>query len=279
MFVIPPHEICFFRVEKCDIAVDEAITDDVAKGIVRIDTNFMREIDVRPGDIVEIEGQRKTVALVDRAFPGDIGVDLIRMDPLSRKNAKSSIGDVVYIRKADVKEAKRVVIAPSREGIVVKATNTAGFKQGLLGRAIVKGDLIGLGGTRRRRMTMTGSPLIDEVFSMGLIDEAGMIGFGFGDLKFVIVETNPKQAVIITSATDLVLNPEAVEVKEDSLLEVAYEDIGGLEDEIKKSTRNDRIAIKTSRNIRTVRHRPAKRPSFARPARNWKDITGKSCSE
>jgi len=216
------------------LRVVEAVTDDVAKGIIRIDSQYMREIDARPGDIIEIEGQRKTVAMVDRAYPSDIGMDFIRMDPLSRKNAKSSIGDLITIRKADVKEAKRIVIAPAREGIVVKTNNINVFKHGLLGRAVVKGDLISIGGTRRRRATLTGSPLLDEVFSMGLLDENGMMGFGFGDLKFVVVETNPKQPVIITDTTEITLNPEAVEVKEDSMLEVAYEDIGGLEDEVKK---------------------------------------------
>ena len=60
------------------------------------------------------------------------------------------------------------------------------------------------------------------------------VGLGFADLKFIVAETNPKQPVIITEATEVVLNPEAVEVKEESFPEVTYEDIGGLEEEIKK---------------------------------------------
>ena len=66
------------------LKVAEAIQDDVNKGIVRIDSGFMRDLGVRPGDIVEIEGTRKTVAIVDRAYPGDIGLNIIRMDGLIR---------------------------------------------------------------------------------------------------------------------------------------------------------------------------------------------------
>jgi transitional endoplasmic reticulum ATPase len=212
------------------LKVAEAIQDDVNKGIVRVDSSFMREIDVRPGDIVEIEGVRKTVAIVDRAYPGDIGLNIIRMDGLARKNARTSIGELIAVRKAKVEAAKKVVIAPAREGIVVRASANI-FKQGLLGRAMTKGDIISLGGTRRRRTAMSQSPFFDEVFNMM---EESMMAYGFGDLKFVVAETNPKQPVIITEQTEVVLNPEAIEVKEEAVPEVAYEDIGGLEEEIKK---------------------------------------------
>jgi transitional endoplasmic reticulum ATPase len=216
------------------LRVVEAIQDDVNKGIVRIDSTFMREADIRPGDIVELEGGRKTVAIVDRALPGDMGLNNIRMDGLCRKNAQTGIGENIKVRKVDVKEAKKVVIAPAREGIIVKTSSPYVFKQGLLGRAVVKGDIISLGGAKRRRTTMTGSPFFDEVFSMMEGDMGFGMGLGFGDLKFVVAETNPKQAVIITDATEITLNPEAMEIKEEAMPGVTYEDIGGLEEEVKK---------------------------------------------
>ncbi len=216
------------------LRVVEAIQDDVNKGIVRIDSTFMREAEIRPGDIVELEGVRKTVAIVDRALPGDIGLNNIRMDGLCRKNAQTGIGENIKVRKVDVKEAKKVVIAPAREGIIVKTSSPYVFKQGLLGRAVVKGDIISLGGAKRRRTTMTGSPFFDEVFSMMEGDMGLGMGLGFGDLKFVVAETNPKQAVIITDATEITLNPEAMEIKEEAMPGVTYEDIGGLEEEVKK---------------------------------------------
>ncbi len=213
------------------LKVAEAIQDDVNKGIVRIDSAQMRDLNIRPGDVVELEGQRKTVALADRAYPGDIGQSIIRMDGLIRKNCKTSIGEMVLVRKIQVEQAKKVTIAPAREGIVVRAS-PALFKHNLLGRAIVKGDIISLGGTRRRRTAMSGSPMFDEVFS-NLIEE--QLGFGFGDIKFIVADVSPaKKPVIITEQTEVTINPEAVEIKEEAVPEVTYEDIGGLSEEIRK---------------------------------------------
>jgi transitional endoplasmic reticulum ATPase len=60
------------------------------------------------------------------------------------------------------------------------------------------------------------------------------MGFGLGDLKFVVVDTIPKQGVLITEQTEVQFNPEATEATEEKILEVTYEDIGGLSDEIRK---------------------------------------------
>ena len=212
------------------LKVAEAIQDDVNKGIVRIDSSLLNNIVIRPGDIVELEGERKTVAIADRAYPGDIGLNIVRMDGIIRKNSKTGIGEIIKVRKADVKEGKKVTIAPARKGIVMRASPEI-FKQGLLGRAVSKGDIVSLGGTRRRRSTMMESPFYEDVFS--LLDESAM-GFGFGDIKFVVVDTNPKQHILITEQTEVIFNPEAVEVKEELVPEVTYEDIGGLHEEVKK---------------------------------------------
>jgi len=87
------------------------------------------------------------VAIVDRSLPGDIGLNIIRMDGLIRRNAKTTIGEQVTIIKGDIKEAKKITIAPARKGIMIKASPEV-FKQGLLGRAVVKGDIVSLGGTK-----------------------------------------------------------------------------------------------------------------------------------
>jgi len=215
------------------LKVAEAIQDDVTKGIVRVDSGYMKQIGVRSGDIVEIQGGRKTVAIVDRAYPGDMGLNIIRMDGLIRRNGKTGIGEVVIVRKANVKEAKKVMIAPAKEGIVIRA-NPIIFKQGLLGRAVVKGDIVSLGGTRTRRSAMSQSPFFDDIFN--IVGDEALMGFGLGDLKFMIVDVNPaKEAVIITDATEVIFNPEAMpELKEDKLPDVSYEDIGGLDEELKK---------------------------------------------
>ena len=222
------------KVPEIELKVGEAIQDDVNKGIVRIDSSLMQQVGVRTGDIVEIEGARRTVALVDRAYPGDIGLAIIRMDGLIRRNAKTGLGEVIKVRKADVKPAKKIVIAPARKGILIRAPPDI-FKQGLVGRAVITGDIISLGGTARRHRTMRESPFEPDVFKM--LDES-MMGFGFGglgDIKFIVADTDPRGPVLVSTASEVVFNPEPVELKEiEKAPDVTYEDIGGLKTEIKK---------------------------------------------
>lgn len=218
------------QIPEVKLRVMEALQEEAYKGIVRIDSETMHAIGVRQGGVVEIEGNKKTVGIVDRAYPTDVGQGIIRMDGILRRNAKTGIGETVKVRKADVKEAKSVTVAPAQKGVTIQADPVV-FKRGLLGRPVVKGDQVALGGARSRRRTMEGSPF-EEIFEAF---EQGFMGpFGLGGLKFIVVETNPKQAVIITENTAIHLNPKAVEIPEEKVIDVTYEDIGGLEDEIKK---------------------------------------------
>ena len=148
-------------------------------------------------------------------------------------NAKTSLGDIVTIRKTAVVEAKKVTVAPARKDFMIKAPSEM-FKQGLLGKAFVKGDVVSLTSLRRRQ-SLGQNPFFDDMVS-ALSDS--QLGFGigtFGDLKFVVINTQPvKLPVIVTDETVVEYNPEAEIEKEVSVPEISYEDIGGLEDEIKK---------------------------------------------
>jgi transitional endoplasmic reticulum ATPase len=147
------------------LKVAEAIQDDVNKGIVRIDSTFMHELDVRPEDVVEIKGERTTLGIIDRAYPGDIGLNIIRMDGLVRRNARAGISEFVEISKADVKEAKSVVISPIHKDVRIEASPKL-FKRGLIGRAVLAGDIVSLAGSRRRKnMHNSAVPFFDSIWS------------------------------------------------------------------------------------------------------------------
>ncbi len=213
------------------LKVMEALQEEAYKGIVRIDGETMREIGVRVGDIVEIVGGRTTVGIVDRAYPTDVGQTVIRMDGILRRNAKTGIGEVVSVRRAEVKEAKSLIVAPAQQGVRVKIDPVI-FKRSLLGRAVVKGDILTLGGTTRRREAMMDSPFSDDMFQM--FDDNFMGSFGLAGLRFIVADSKPNQAVIITEATDIKVSSKPVEIVEERVPDVTYEDIGGLEEEIKK---------------------------------------------
>ena len=228
------------KAREIKLKVAEAIQDDVGKGIVRIDSQIMKEIGIQQGMIVEIAGNKRTVAIAGRAFPSDMGLSIIRMDGSIRKNAGTSIGELAIVKRADAKPAKAVTIAPAQKGVMIQA-HPDSFKRALLGRAVIKGDIISLGGTRRRRATFSGSPF-EDIFRM--IEEDFNYGM-FTDLKFVVVSTSPKETVIITEDTELTIHPEAVELREEQKVpDISYEDIGGLQEEVKKVREMIELPIK-----------------------------------
>ena len=217
-----------------ELNVAEAQQDDVDKGIVRVDSQIMKAVGLNQGDIVEIEGERKTVGVAGRAFPADLGLNIIRMDPLTRRNAKTTIGERVKIHKLELKPAKSITLAPIKGRVIIQG-DFSGLKRGLLGRALSKGDLVSIGGTRRRRTAFSGSDFEDIFNHLLSEDGMGMMGgVGFSGLKVMVVNTNPKEPCVVTEDTHVEWKDTPVELKEESVPEIAYEDIGGLEEEIKK---------------------------------------------
>ena len=220
--------------EMIKLKVMESLQEDAYKGIARVNTGTMRSLGVKPGDVITIKGSKETVAIVDRAYPADVGEAIIRIDGIIRRNAKTGIGETVTVIKSDIKEAKKITIAPAQKGIRVQADPEI-FKRGLLGRAVMQGDIVVLGGSRRRAESedfdaMFGvlSEIFGEAFNMG------NMGFGqMGQTRFMIANTNPKVPVIISENTEFILNPTAVDLQEERRVpDVNYEDIGGLGEEI-----------------------------------------------
>jgi len=216
------------KIPEIKLKVAEARQEDVYKGIVRIDSESMRKTGVKPGEVVEIEGKKKTVAIVQNAYPEDIGLGIIRMDGITRRNAGTSLGSYVTVRKANVKEAQKVVLAPAQKGVIYHIPPETIHKI-LIGRPVVKGDLIIATPTyySRRRYR---DPFFEDFISV--VEE--FFSFGYGtELKLTVVNTIPKGPVIITDATEIELLPQAIEVKEE-LPEVTYEDIGDMEEVVRK---------------------------------------------
>ncbi len=199
---------------------------DFGRGIVRISAKDMKKVGVNEGDIIEIEGKRKTSAIVVRAYPADIGLDIIRMDGLVRKNCGAGISEIVRVRKADVKEAKFVRIAPARKGIVIHIAGDL-LKRNLLMRPLMTGDIIIPNPVVQARR----EDVFDKFF-FG-IDTSDFFFTAFGEEKFVVISTEPKGSVRVTRETEVELLPQATEITEEKVPDVTYEDLGGLHEEVK----------------------------------------------
>ncbi|WP_297494651.1 CDC48 family AAA ATPase [Thermococcus sp.] len=185
------------------LKVASAYQRDVGRGIVRIDRKAMRELGVQPGDIVEIIGTKNTAAVVWPAYPEDEGLNIIRMDGTIRKNAGVGLGDEVTVRKADVKEAKKVIVAPT-EPIRFGRDFVEWLHSRLVGRPVVRGDYI----------------------------KIGILG---QELTFFVMFFTLAGIVQITEFMDFKVSVKPVkEVSKTATLGVTYEDIGGLKDVIQK---------------------------------------------
>jgi transitional endoplasmic reticulum ATPase len=205
------------------------------RGLVRMDTKSMSELGIKEGDIIELEGQRKTIAIAIRAYPADAGLSLIRMDGITRRNAGIGVGENIRIRKAEVKEARRVVLAPATKGVRVMI-NPDLMKRNLLFRPLMKGDMLDPSPVVKRRENRMRSPF-DDIFSSFGIDlddlESSFTPMP-GNVKFLVVSTNPDGPVKVTEMTDLEISEEAVDVEAKAIPTITYEDIGGLHDAVEK---------------------------------------------
>ncbi|MBI4019285.1 MAG: CDC48 family AAA ATPase [Candidatus Aenigmarchaeota archaeon] len=202
---------------------------DFGRGIVRIPSKEMKRLGINEGDVLEIEGKRKTGAIAVRAYPADVGLDIIRMDGLERRNCAAGIGESVKVRRCEIKEAKAVTIAPARKGIIIHMGGNL-LKQNLLMRPVLTGDIIIPNPVVQDRRSQ--NSLFEQFFGM---DFGDFMFTPFGDEKFVVVSSEPKGIVRITRATDVELLPQATApVEEGKIPEVTYEDLGGLHEEVKK---------------------------------------------
>ncbi len=185
------------------LKVASAYQRDVGRGIVRIDHKAMREMGVQPGDIVEVIGTKNTAAVVWPAYPEDEGLGIIRMDGTIRKNAGVGLGDEVTVKKGEIKEARKVIVAPT-EPIRFGGDFVEWLQSRLVGRPVVRGDYI----------------------------KIGILG---QELTFVVTATTPAGIVQVTEFTDFTVSEKPVkEVSKTAVLGVTYEDIGGLKDVIQK---------------------------------------------
>lgn len=145
------------------LSAAEAIIDDAGKGLVRIDESFIKEIGAKEGEVIAIEGGKKTFALAQKGYPGDFGTKLIRMDRKIRGNAGVVIGDQVKVSKAKLPAASKVIIGNGGAGIEFKGVPEL-FKECLNGKPFSKGNSFTLSAPEsQKRYSLTESLFFKEL--------------------------------------------------------------------------------------------------------------------
>jgi transitional endoplasmic reticulum ATPase len=183
------------------LKVAEAMQIDYGKRVVRIDSTARKLLALTTGDIVEIIGKKTTAAIVLPAHPADEGLNLIRMDGILRQNSSVGLGDRVKIRKAEIKQAKKISLAPNQP-----TRYAPGFdqyvKKNLIGKPLQRGDVLSV----------------------------NVFGTAF---PFAVSQTVPGGLTIVTEETLVELREEPIK-ELGRISTITYEDIGGLREEIKK---------------------------------------------
>jgi transitional endoplasmic reticulum ATPase len=184
------------------LKVAEIFIDDVGKGLARFDPDDVKALGASLGDIVEILGEQSTVARISGIFPEHFGKQLVQIDGYTRENAGVQVGGTVKIRKVPRQTATTIVLTPIDSENWWPDENEVGYIGKILqGLAVIAGDRVNI-------------PL-----------------FGGKDRFFSVDGTSPLGAVIINQHTKFRVNKP--DYTEKAGAHISYEDIGGLERELR----------------------------------------------
>ncbi len=189
--------------KQLSLRVEEPDPSHVGRNIITLDRQTKEALGVTSGDIIEIAGSQKTAAVIWPARQEDEGRGLIRMDNLIRRNAGVGLGEKVIVKKAEYSEAKKVILAPTQEIRIIASGYDRILKKNFIGRPLHKGDRV-----------------LISVFGSGFI--------------YQVVDTNPRGIIKVTDFTQFILKEEPVKDSLGGIPRIAYEDIGGLEEQVQK---------------------------------------------
>ncbi|MDP2644990.1 MAG: CDC48 family AAA ATPase [Desulfobacterales bacterium] len=181
------------------LKVTEALSKDMGRAFARMGPEDLEKLNVAIGDIVAVEGKRKTLCKAMPAYKDLRGQSRIQLDGLVRENAGAGIDEFVGVQKIACQPANRIVLTPTT---ITPAGRDLKYIGSLLdGLPVLEGDRI--------RATLFGSRSAD--FKVGI--------------------TTPKGPVLINPTTQLVI---AKGGQEELSRAISYEDIGGLKRQLQR---------------------------------------------
>ncbi|MDP2929149.1 MAG: AAA family ATPase, partial [Candidatus Omnitrophota bacterium] len=192
------------------LKVKEALPKDVGRVIARIDPEDLKALGLEVGEIVEIEGKRKTAAKLMPCYADERGKKIIQIDGIARENAHIGLDDKVKVRKVDSKPANKITLSSMTASTALRGEEDTKYIGSLVaGLPVSKGDKI--------RATLFGTRACD----------------------FKVEDTIPGGVVVIGSSTLLRMETKGrasddKEAAEGKHAKISYEDIGGLGNQIQR---------------------------------------------
>ncbi len=203
------------------LQVAAASSQDQGKGVARVSAEAMEALGLRPGDVVAIEGKRISAAIALPPYPEDAGIDIIRLDGIERTNAGVGVRDPVSVRKVEPKPARRVTLGPAQANVRLSGSGDA-LKRTFLGRPVHTGNVVSTSVFHPGNQPGEGiPPELANAFSRRK-------AWGLQEVRLVVVSSQPTGIVRITPETEMVLLPEYSEPEEPRVIDVTYDDVGGL---------------------------------------------------
>ncbi|MBE6517577.1 MAG: AAA family ATPase [Thermoplasmata archaeon] len=183
------------------LKVAELKSGEAGRGVARIDPEVMEILGIKVGDIVQIDGSKKTAVKVLRGGPEDANKGIIRIDGSTRRNAGTGIDERVDIKKIVSKNAEKITFAPTEQLRIQGGEDY--LRQVMEGRVFSKGDKITL----------------------------NVMG---NKIDLVVNSFAPSgDAVMMANNTEVRINDKPA-ASGGEIPQVSYDDIGGLDGEIKK---------------------------------------------
>jgi len=184
------------------LRVTEALQKDVGRAIARIDPEDMKCLGLEVGEVVELEGRRKTTAKVMPCYAQDRGQKVIQIDGIIRENSKTGIDEKVTVRKIESKPARRITLSPLTVSGALQKDKDARYISSLIeGLPLTSGDKV------RARL------------------------FGTRTCDFIAEDTIPEGVVLADPTTVVKVKSKGASVEK---AKVSYEDIGGLSPQIQR---------------------------------------------
>ena len=119
------------------VEVQSEFLPDKGKGIARLDADSMKRLDISSGDIIEIQGQRKTYSKCLASPKKNHVHGILNIDGLIRNNAGINIGSIIYIKKILAMRAKKITIVPLE---ITSFVEESEIKEALTLFPIIQGD-------------------------------------------------------------------------------------------------------------------------------------------
>ena len=184
------------------LRVVEAHLEDLEMGIVRVAEAVMMAMGALPGAAVLIEGERQTLAGVWPLRPEDDHRSALQMDGLTRENAGISLDEHIRIALQEVAPAATLLLAPL-ERVILGAEDVARIRACLDGRVVMKGDKV----------------------TVPLFSRRGT--------QFKVAAFDPEGAGCVAGSHTDVRIQEQTRASSQPAYTVKYEDIGGLDAELR----------------------------------------------